>query len=78
MAKEEETTVDRLVIYLEAERQTKSTVVYREIPPIGDDEVLKVQYVQKGAIKRLGGPERIKITIEPDDDNPAPRGWSNT
>jgi len=45
------------------EKETKNTVRYQEVvsdqPPI-----IGTLYIQKYAIKRIGDPDRIKVTIE--------------
>lgn len=62
-----------LTVRLEVEKETPGTIRYTEIVPIGDDPVMRTLYLVKWAAHALGGPERVKITIEADDENPYPR-----
>lgn len=56
----------KLVVEMEVERETKNTKRFTEIesdnPPI-----LGTQYVQLWALRRLGNPTRIRVTIEAAD-----------
>lgn len=52
-----------LTAVLTKEKETKNTVRFQEVE--GDQPpVVGTVYVQKYAVKKLGDPERIKITIE--------------
>lgn len=44
--------------------QEKTKVVRYDSPDGSDDEVLANSYVSKAAIKKLGNPAKIKVTIE--------------
>jgi len=54
----------KLQIILEKERITKNTIRYAELedeqPPI-----VRSLYIQKFGVKKLGDPQKIKVTIEP-------------
>ncbi len=49
------------------EKETKNTIMYKEVVPIGGDPVAPQLYLKKDAVKRLGNPERVKITVVNDD-----------
>jgi hypothetical protein len=56
---------DQVEILLKKERETKNTVRYEEVESeSGEPPVIGTLYVQKWALKRLGSPEQIRVTIE--------------
>jgi hypothetical protein len=51
-------------VVLEREKETKNTI--RFIEPEGDEPmVIGTLYVQKFALRRMGNPDRIEVTIRP-------------
>lgn len=56
---------DRLTVLLTRDKETKNTIRFQEeaneegLPP-----VIGTLYVQKFAVKRLGDPQAIKVTVE--------------
>lgn len=59
------TASKKVIVTFEKERETPGTVRYAEVVP--DDDVAKIRtlYIQKhAAVKELGNPETITVTIE--------------
>lgn len=55
---------EKRTIEFEVERETKNTVRFQELEGDGP-AAIGVLYVQKSAVKQLGSPKRIRVTIEP-------------
>jgi hypothetical protein len=71
MSDEEAQQID---VQFAAERDTKNTVRFKEYVPFGADPKVGIIYIPKATLEKLGFPERIRITIEPDDTTREPRG----
>jgi len=56
---------DELVLTFETERPTKNTVRFEEVTEDDGASAVGTLYVQKWALRDIGRPERIKVTIEP-------------
>lgn len=65
---------EALVARFEVKKTTQNTVVFAEIVPISADPSIPTLYIRKDAVRRLGHPERLKVTIEVDDFEPYPKG----
>lgn len=64
MATTKEKTVSTMELEFIAERVTKNTVRFAEVEHDGVTAVGTL-YVQKHALRDIGNPERLKVTIEP-------------
>lgn len=69
------TTITVQFVY---ERETKNTVLYREYQPLGADAKIGALYVQKTTLADMDHPERLRVTLEVDDEQPFPRGEPKT
>lgn len=56
---------EKLVAILEKDRETKGTWRYAEVEDDEQAEIFRTVYVQNWAVKGLGRPDKVKITIEP-------------
>jgi hypothetical protein len=63
-----------IVVQFAAEKKTTRTVRYQEYVPFGSEPLVGFIYIQKTTLERMGFPERIKVTIEVDDQTREPRG----
>lgn len=63
-----------IVVQFAAEKKTTRTVRYREYVPFGAEPLVGSIYIQKTTLEKMGFPERIRITIEADDQTREPRG----
>lgn len=64
---------DFVEIVFIAERDTKNTVRYAEHVPAGrEPRTRSPLYIKKDTLKRLGNPDRLKITLENGDFEPFP------
>lgn len=63
-----------LTIQLHKERETKNTIRFEEMENAeGNPPLIGTLYVQKWALKRLGDPERLTLTLEtPSAETPQP------
>jgi archaellum component FlaG (FlaF/FlaG flagellin family) len=57
------TMAEKLEVLFDTEKETKNTVRFTEVPGDGAPQVGTI-YVQNWALKKLGGPKKIKVTIE--------------
>lgn len=55
-------TADKLVAVLVSEKDTKNTVRFRELEQDGPP-ILETVYVKKWALRKIGDPAKIEITI---------------
>ena len=59
--------MSRMAIEVEfrRERETKNTIRFEEVESeSGDPPVIGSLYLQKWAVKRLGDPQKLKVTVD--------------
>lgn len=54
----------QIQVWFEKEKETRNTIKFREAVTEGEPEVIGSLYVQKHALKELGYPTRLKVTVE--------------
>jgi hypothetical protein len=57
---------DKLTAVFDLEKETKNTMRFSEDPEAAP--IMNTAYIQKWALKQLGNPEKVRITIEAVED----------
>ena len=57
------TNTNTLTVEFVAEKETKNTVKFEEVPEIGQPELMGTLYLKKFVSQRLGDPETITVTV---------------
>lgn len=54
-----------LEVEFRREKETKNTIRFEEVESeTGDPPVIGALYLQKWAVKRLGDPQKLKVTVD--------------
>lgn len=53
-----------LTLEFEREKETKNTIRFQELENGDGPKVVGTLYLQKYAVKKLGNPEKLRVTLE--------------